>query len=349
MFTFGIGTAVNRYIIEGMAHVGMGEAFVIEKQEAAEAQAVRFRNMIQSPVLTQVKVDFDGFQTYDVEPIAIPDVLAERPVLVFGKWRGKPQGTITLSGIMGKGKYSQTLNVGDYKPEKNNAALKYLWARQRILILSDYNKLRSDDKRIKEVTDLGLAYNLLTAYTSFVAVDNEVRNKDGKLITVKQPLPLPEGVSDYAVGNLSSYPASPALRGYAPRMAMKAKSGPHQAYDMSMAGGGCYAAEERKEKEAAIIVDDMIVTKGLTKSAVQKAIQTHLVELSKCSKRKNVQGEITLELTINVDGTVKNISVISGTINDVNVQQCMTEQMKKWLLPKVATGKTANITVTFKM
>ena len=212
MFAFGIGTSVNRHIIEGMAHVGMGEPFIIAKTDAAQAQAERFRKMIQSPVLTQVKVSFNGFNAYDVEPVSIPDVLAERPVLVFGKWRGNPQGSIKLSGITGDGKYSETIKVENYKPSKDNTALKYLWARHRITILSDYNKLRNDDKRVKEVTELGLDYNLLTAYTSFVAVDNEVRNVDGKWTTVKQPLPLPEGVSDYAVGGHGNYAAAPAMQ-----------------------------------------------------------------------------------------------------------------------------------------
>ncbi len=49
------------------------------------------------------------------------------------------------------------------------------------------------------MTTLGLTYNLLTAYTSFVAVDNAVRNKSGELTSVNQPLPLPQGVSDLAV------------------------------------------------------------------------------------------------------------------------------------------------------
>ena len=38
MFAFGIGTAVNRHIIEGMARVGMGEPFVIAKPDEAPAR-----------------------------------------------------------------------------------------------------------------------------------------------------------------------------------------------------------------------------------------------------------------------------------------------------------------------
>ncbi len=52
MFAFGIGSGVNRHIIEGMARVGMGEPFVITKPEEAKAKAEKFRSLIASPVLT---------------------------------------------------------------------------------------------------------------------------------------------------------------------------------------------------------------------------------------------------------------------------------------------------------
>ena len=32
-FSFGVGTAVNRYIIEGIAHVGMGEPFIVTEEK----------------------------------------------------------------------------------------------------------------------------------------------------------------------------------------------------------------------------------------------------------------------------------------------------------------------------
>ena len=98
-----------------------------------------------------------------------------------------------MTGISGDGVYADSIDVSTVRPQKANEALKYLWARHRITLLSDYNKLRSDDKRIKEVTELGLTYNLLTAYTSFVAIDNQIRNKDGKPETVNQPLPAAPG------------------------------------------------------------------------------------------------------------------------------------------------------------
>jgi Ca-activated chloride channel homolog len=201
VFAFGIGSAVNRFLIEGIARAGMGEPFVVARQEEAAGQAEKFRAYVQSPVLTDVKVDFGRFAAYDVEPPALPDVLAERPVIVFGKWRGRAEGKISVRGSSGEGPYVQTFDVSRSRPSAESTALRYLWARHRIAMLGDYQKLRGDGDAVKEITRLGLAYNLLTDYTSFVAIDQQVRNTDGRVETVKQPLPLPQGVSDLAVGN----------------------------------------------------------------------------------------------------------------------------------------------------
>lgn len=200
VFTFGIGTSVNRFLIEGMARAGLGEAFVLTDAREASAEADRFRKYIQTPVLTGIECNFGDFDAYDVEPVSIPDVLAERPMILFGKWRGTPQGTITLSGYSGQGEYQQIFNVSEVTPMATNSALRYLWARKRIEMLGDYNTLRPDDKWVKDITQLGLTYNLLTKYTSFVAIDKVIRRTEDNLRTVKQPAPLPKGVSNAAVG-----------------------------------------------------------------------------------------------------------------------------------------------------
>jgi len=348
MFAFGIGSSVNRHIIEGMAHVGMGEPFIIVKSEEAQAQAENFRKLIQSPVLTQVKVTFNGFSTYDVEPISIPDVLAERPVLVFGKWRGNLKGTIKLSGISGEGKYTETINVENFKSSKDNAALKYLWARHRITILSDYNKLRNDDKRVKEVTDLGLNYNLLTVYTSFVAVDNEVRNVDGKVTTVKQPLPLPQGVSDYAVGGNGLYAAAPATQKSMGMVSMRAKMESHLAEDKSVAEQEVQVPQKKDEAQKISIVI-VTVGKGLTKDEILKVAQANTSEIEKCLAVKNLQGTLKLNVTINPDGTVKNVEIISGTIKDAKLRQCIIAQVKQWLCLATTNGQTVKVSITISV
>jgi Ca-activated chloride channel homolog len=334
MFTFGIGTSVNRHLIEGMARVGMGEAFIIAREEEAPAKAERFRKMIESPVLTQIKLDYGKFDVYDAEPLSLPDIMADRPVIVFGKWRGAPKGKIVLKGISGEGQYAATVDIGKVNPSPVNSALQYLWARHRIAVLSDYNNLRSDDKRIGEVTDLGLKYNLLTAYTSFIAVDSEVRNIDGKVTTIKQPLPLPQGVSDYAVGGLAYSGATAYKSRAAAPMPMQDRA----------------AAQEAK-KEAGIrqvSVTTIKVSDKTAKDTIEKTVQEHINELQKCNPG-NLQGTMVFKVIVSPSGKVKEVIIISSGTRNKKLEKCFVTAIRKWQFPLMqASGEvTATIELTF--
>ncbi|HSK78484.1 MAG TPA: VIT domain-containing protein, partial [Thermoanaerobaculia bacterium] len=199
LFAFGIGSSVNRYLIEGMARAGQGEPFVATDAGEAKAVAKKFKEYVRSPALTDIAVDMEGFGAYDVEPSSIPDLFADRPLVIFGKWRGEASGTIRVTGLSGEGSYEKVFDVAEAESSAGNRALRYLWARARVARLSD-DEAEVDDETRLAVTELGLKYELLTAYTSFVAVHEVVRNTEGPAQTVDQPLPLPQGVSDLAVG-----------------------------------------------------------------------------------------------------------------------------------------------------
>jgi len=206
VFTFGIGSSVNRYLIEGMAKAGQGEPFVVTDPFTATESARMFREYISAPVLTGAYIDFDGFDAYDVEPAEIPDLFAKRPIIVTGKYRGDANGTVTLGGTGGEGAYRQVFDVSRVEASEVNRATRYFWARTRIARLSDYQTGSPDPDRQGEIASLGLTYNLMTAYTSFVAVLEEIRNPGGEAGDLKQPLPLPEGVSELAVSQYATVP-----------------------------------------------------------------------------------------------------------------------------------------------
>jgi len=203
VFAFGIGTAVNRYLIEGVARAGMGEPFVVADASEASATAERFRQYIQYPLLTDVNVAFEGFKAYDVVPSAIPDVMTDRPILIQGKWRGALTGQVKVSGNTGAGRWVRTADVEHWKPEPANRALRELWARTRVGELSDWSGQGESEAEKKQITELGLAYDLLTRYTSFIAVHEAVRNPSGVAADVTHPQPLPRNVSDAAVGGVA--------------------------------------------------------------------------------------------------------------------------------------------------
>jgi Ca-activated chloride channel family protein len=208
LFAFGIGSSVNRMLIEGMARAGHGEPFVVLNAKDAPDAAARFRAMIDSPVLTHVTAQFEGLDTYDVSPASLPDVFARRPIVLHGKWRGSPTGTLVVKGTTAAGAFEARIPVTPDAASPENQALRYLWARTRIAELSDQQSLEGGSDLREQILGLGLKYGLMTQYTSFVAVDELVRKApDEAVADVTQSQPLPQGVSEFAVG--TAVPATP--------------------------------------------------------------------------------------------------------------------------------------------
>jgi len=206
LFTFGIGSSVNRYLIEGLAKIGLGEPFVVTKPGEAREAAQRFSDYVRSPVLTKVRVRYNGFDAYDIEPSSQPDLFARRPLTVMGKYRGEARGAIEVSGNTTTGVYSRRFKLAQTDSQSTHSALKYLWARTRVTRLWDFNPAGVSDDTKAEITRLGLNYGLLTPFTSFVAVFEKRRNTEATAREVEQPLPLPLGVSELAVGGFYAVP-----------------------------------------------------------------------------------------------------------------------------------------------
>jgi Ca-activated chloride channel family protein len=198
LFAFGIGSSVNRYLIEGVAKAGRAEPFVVTNQNDAAQQARRFHDYISAPALTNIQLQADGIELYDMEPGKIPDMLAQRPIMVLGKYRNATaSANLTLTGVSGEGERQWKFHLQD--ANSGDANLPQLWARKR---LERMYVIPDENKRIQRenILNLGLKYSLLTKHTSFVAVDETVRKPAREAKDVKQPLPLPAGVSNQAVG-----------------------------------------------------------------------------------------------------------------------------------------------------
>ncbi len=199
-FSFGIGSSVNDYLIKQVAGCGLGESFIVTDKEDAEESAENFRTYIEAPLLTDISITYKGFEVYDVEP-AVPSILyASQPIVLFGKWRGKPGGTITVTGKAGGEEYVQEIPVGNVTVDMESEAIRYLWARTHLDRIAGYGSVRNDESVKEEITQLGLEYNMITPYTSFIAVSEIIRNTDGDSKDVDQALSLPQRVSNLAVG-----------------------------------------------------------------------------------------------------------------------------------------------------
>ncbi len=335
-FSFGIGSSVNRYLMEGMAFMGGGEAMIVTKPEFADEQAEKFRNYINTPVLTQIKTDFGNFSAYDVQPSSSPDMLAERPIIIFGKYTGSPTGIITVKGKAGRNTYKQSFDLSQVKPLKTNSALRYLWAREKIKLLdyydSDNGYSNSGDKSEGEILALGLKYNLMTNYTSFIAIDEEViRDKDGKLVTVTQANPLPEGVSDYAVG-----------------------------FDMTVSGNslGSINANGSSIYNYSVTTENEITTEDSSylfaeampifpggEDSLAAFIQRNIIYPS-CEKDKGVTGVVYVSFFVETDGSISDVKLMKGISNALNEEALrVVKKMPKWI-PGTLNGNAQRVQMT---
>ena len=359
MFAFGIGTSVNRFIIEGIARVGMGEPYVVTKPAEARAKAENFRKIVATPVLSNVRVDFGPFDAYDVEPPAIPDVLGQRPVIVFGKWRGKAEGKIRVTGKTGEGHFEKTIRIGGVTPGENQNALRSLWARWRIAVLSDYQKLSPSDDRKQVVTELGLKYNLLTAYTSFVAIDSEDRAQGEKPVTVEQPLPLPEGVSNLAVGR--SYGAAarksmampqsgpPPAGSY--RLLTKERKTEGIMEDAAPAPGRETAEKDEEQRLVGFFaIEKVTVEAGISETSVRRAIEKARNAISNCLKASlsGNGGKLELSIHVGASGEIKSVKVLDSKSDMGDLEKCIALALQNAAFDKPVGASCAMVRVVLK-
>ena len=355
-FAFGIGSSVNRYLIEGMAFAGNGEPLFITNFQDTEKEVERFRNYINTPVLTRIKVESKGIEIYDVEPAGIPDLMAERPITVFGKYKGKAKGTLTLSGKTGRKTYKQSFDIAAAKPSANNLALRYLWARERIKYLdymenpdSRWWNSTADSSISKEITRLGLKYGLMTKYTSFIAIDEEVVEKDGKPVTVKQPLPLPEGVSNDAVGG-----GREGMVTYTGNARRLSSSSDETAASLNLSLNSVTSVNEEAEEieeEIFTVVETQPQFPG-GEDSLYNFIYSNL-RYPQSAMRYKLEGRVFLTFVVEKDGSITNVKIkrdIGGGCG--HEAKRVVEMMPKWI-PGKQNGKPVkvqfNLPIIFKL
>ncbi len=171
LFVLGVGTAVNQYLLSRLVELGRGELEIpslgAPPAQVAEAMSARFAR----PYLTDLSVAFEGVDVADVYPRRLPDVYANRPVVVHGRYEGGGDGRVLVRGRIAGQPFEQVLEVtlpaaGPARPE-----LASVWARTRIEDSLTAMALQPSAQLEREVTTLGVAHRVLTPYTTFVAVD----------------------------------------------------------------------------------------------------------------------------------------------------------------------------------
>ncbi len=195
LFAFGVGSAVNRYLLTRVAEEGRGDVQVVLPGDDPAAAADAFGERVARPYLTDVSIDWGGLAVSDAYPRRLPDLFADRPLRVTAHYAATAAatGTVTIRGRIAGRPFAQAVEVtlppgGEARPELGS-----MWARARISDLTTAMVLAETPSLVEQVTTLGLEHHLLTDYTAFIAID-EGYHVDGAGVRVEQATQLPHGM-----------------------------------------------------------------------------------------------------------------------------------------------------------
>lgn len=253
VFSFGIGSSVNRFLLDAMAVYGRGEVAYVGLQDDGSLAAKRFHERVRTPVLTDIQLDWSGVEVSGHMPARVPDLFSAKPLVITGQYQKGGQGEVLIKGTYLGKPYSRRLKIRLPEAETGNSAIPALWARTKVaeLTASDFQGMEHGNARaeVKQaITKLGVDYQILTPFTSFVAVQEEVVTKGGVTRTVEVPVEMPEGVSNLALGDAAMgnrvYAAAPMMA--APKMVTPMPLGRAEAVQ---AGSGYPGAVQERATE----------------------------------------------------------------------------------------------------
>jgi Ca-activated chloride channel family protein len=196
VFGIAIGSAPNRYLIEGIAAAGNGQARDVSTREHPRRAVDAVMHDIDSPVLSGLEFSETSPLRGDHFPTELPDLFVSQPLVVMGRYRGEVSDTVVLHGH--RDGIPVRLDVPVHRIDGADALLPGLWARAKVEELSTTlwhaSDLDAAARTIEEITSLGLQQRLVTPYTAFVAVDGSRTIGNGNPELVLQPGAMPEGV-----------------------------------------------------------------------------------------------------------------------------------------------------------
>jgi Ca-activated chloride channel family protein len=196
LFTIGIGAAPNIFLATKMAQFGRGTFTHIADIHEIQTQMTHLFESIESPVLTDVKLTFEGVEVADVYPERLPDLFQQQPLLIFGRIAKGRAGTLHLTALAGTQPYDLRIPF-DTSQASFHPAITTLWARQRVEDLMDRYR-EADESTQAEIRSAIIAhairYRLVTRFTSLVAVEQVVTNTTGQSTTAAVPTELPAGM-----------------------------------------------------------------------------------------------------------------------------------------------------------
>jgi Ca-activated chloride channel family protein len=180
LFTFGVGYDVQTALLDKLAAENGGVAEYVEPREDLEVKVSNFFTKINSPVLTDLKLDMGGVATDFMYPREMPDIFRGSQVTLIGRYTNRADlrdVTLRLTGRTGnQTRTFDYANVNFPSNEERNDFLPRLWATRRVGWLMEQIRTNGEQKELTdEIVDLGTRYGIVTPYTSYLALEESAQ------------------------------------------------------------------------------------------------------------------------------------------------------------------------------
>jgi len=275
VFTVGIDTAVNAGFLRRLAGLGGGACELVESEDRLDAVLGRIHRRIGTPVLTELRVEGAGLDVDpgSLSPSRLPDLFAGAPVLIGGRWRGRPEGAVTVRGREPSGRpWQAEVRAG----AGGSRALAPVWARARLRDLEDawVAGHASDQDLERQIVETSLRFGVLCRFTAFVAVDSVVAGEGGRLRRVIQPVDAPRGWEMFA-GQAGLPAPAPMMARMAGTTGLLAAAGG----DMAPAGGRAVwqamTPAVHRERAGTAAADDAQLAEAVRRAYRRRARDLH--------------------------------------------------------------------------
>ena len=171
LFTVGIGAAPNSYFMRKAAQFGRGSFTHIGDVSEVGVKMADLFARLNSPVLQQLSVEWPAGIEAENYPQRVPDLYRGEPLLISTRLNAMPD-SVTVSGISANEQWQRTLSVNAGGSDADSGVATR-WARQKISsLMDDIITGRSEQEVRAAVLPLALEHNLVSAYTSFIAVES---------------------------------------------------------------------------------------------------------------------------------------------------------------------------------
>lgn len=358
LFSIGVGSSVNRYLIEGLAEEGRGYAVYVGLDQNPKTAVEDVYNKINNPYLVDIEIDWGNLDVTEVYPREIRDLYDGEPLVVVGRYDEPGRDEVTITGTLNGRRWERTVNVRLVSRGGSEAADR-LWARQKIhhlnrLVLDSGYRGKPADGLLEQIIGVSLDYSVLCEQTAFVAVDSYERTDGSSPETIGIPVNMPEGVSysgifgGSAVGQSGASSSMFRTVAASPSPAMYGGSGGVQNMNRLETS---LDAEECCEDIAYEYIPSYFATLGGisdylgARPSVFRSVILDLINELNSNSDILVAGEIEFEITVDSSGVITRIRIREDTVEIDEVSETVENFLLGETVEGASTG-TSTVTIT---